>query len=144
MSSAVENRKPAGEPAHSFPTDALCVVCGRVRVGQYPYSRCMCGLRGSVALPSWGLVVRAGAGLAVVGSASARVAKVAWATLVTLRALCVVLAALWREEHIGDSLAWRSLKKRTSSSLTFWEKHSFYIRRDDQHQLYSWMLVSLA
>lgn len=44
--------------------------------------------------PSRGLIVGAGAGLAVVRPPSARVTKVSGAALVTARAFCVVLAAL--------------------------------------------------
>lgn len=58
---------------------------------------------GSVTLPARGLIVRAGAWLAVIGAASARVTEVARATLVAPRAFCVVLAALWAGEHTGHS-----------------------------------------
>lgn len=72
---------------------------------------------GQATLPPRGLIVRAGAGLAVVGATSSRVAEVAGATLVTLRALCVVLAALWGPQDSGHS--------RTPSAGIL--KENFYI-----------------
>ena len=92
--------------------ECVC-VCGYVR-------SCACDVGGPLTLPPCGLIVGAGAGLAVVGATSARVTKVAGATLVTLRALCVVLAALLGGkggEHAGHSLTWTPLEAVENEQL---------------------------